>query len=48
MLGVILTEIIKRRIKPRRTYIHWRQIVIGAEIIVLTIMAFIQWENMML
>lgn len=41
MLGVILTEIIKRRIKPRRTYIHWRQIVIGAEIIVLTIMAFI-------
>ena len=41
MLGVILAEIIKRRIKPRRTYIHWRQIVIGAEIIVLTIMAFI-------
>ncbi|WP_455544479.1 YoaK family protein [Intestinibacter sp.] len=41
ILGVILTEIIKRRIKPKRTFIHWRQIIIGAEIVILSIMAFI-------
>ncbi|MBU5335008.1 YoaK family protein [Intestinibacter bartlettii] len=41
ILGVIITEMIKRRIKPKKTFIHWRQIVIGAEIIILTLMAFI-------
>ena len=39
--GVILTEIIKKRAKPRHSFFHWRQIIIGAEIIVVFIMSFV-------
>ncbi len=35
MVGVIITETIKRKVKFKETFIHWRQIVIGAEIIIL-------------
>ena len=41
IVGVIITETIKRRVKFKETFIHWRQIVIGAEIIILFAIAFI-------
>lgn len=41
VLGVIITEMIKRRVKFKETYIHWRQIVIGAEIVILFAIAFV-------
>lgn len=41
ILGVIITETIKRKVKFKETFIHWRQIVIGAEIIILFAIAFI-------
>lgn len=45
ILGVIITEMIKRRVKYKATYIHWRQVVIGSEIIILFIIAFIPRGN---
>lgn len=41
IVGIILTEMIKSRIKPKPTFIHWRQIIIGAEIVILFIIAFV-------
>ena len=39
--GIILTEMIKSRVKPKPTFIHWRQIIIGAEIVILFIISFV-------
>ena len=41
IVGVIITETIKRRVKFKETFIHWRQIVIIIEIIALLIVGFI-------
>jgi len=45
ILGVFISEIIKSKFK-QNSNIHWRQIVVGIEIVVLVVVAFIPHGNM--
>lgn len=45
ILGIVLSELIRSRFK-QNSLIHWRQIVVAVEIVILTVVAFVPKGNM--